>query len=426
MKRSGKIPAVILSAAIALSAAACADSGIAPGGNIEAENAAAESEALIPDEDGWFAAWTSAQMVTGSDPLIDPYLLDNTVRQQIRPSIGGDKLRLTLSNEYGMISARFESVHIAHLTEPGQNAIDASTDTVITFDGSEKVEIPAGGTVVSDEIDFSFEALEDLAVSIKLGKSAGFKTTGHNDALSRVWIGEGNCVSDETFTASMTTVNWYFLSELDVWAEAGTKTLVVIGDSITDCYGARSDQYERWSDVLSRQLRANKETAGISVVNEGIGGNAIFGGLGTALKDRFDRDVLNVAGVRYVIVLIGINDIGYAGEDISGKMIEEYKVMTDKCREKGIKIYAGTIMPVGGHEYYSDLHEQIRTSVNEWIRSDEAEFDGIIDFADVMADPDEPMRLDPGYSLDRIHCNPVGYRRMGEYAYERLTEIWAE
>ncbi|MDE7293361.1 MAG: hypothetical protein K2N72_02945 [Oscillospiraceae bacterium] len=374
------ISAMILSAAMVFSITACANSA-----------EAANSDIVIPDKDGWFAAWTSAQMITGSsDPVINPHLVENTVRQQIRPSIGGDKIRLTLSNEYDKVALRLEAVHIAHLVEAGNNAIDTSTDTVITFGGSENVEIPVGETIVSDEIDFSFEAFQDLAVTIKVGKLAGITTTGHNDALSYVWIGEGNHVSDETFTAAMTTVNWYFLSELDVWAEAGTKTLVVVGDSITDCYGARDNQYERWSDVLSRQLRSNQKTADISVVNEGIGGNAIFGGAGTALKDRFDRDVLNVAGVKYVIVLIGINDIGGADKDISENMIGEYKVMIDKCHEKGIKIYAGTIMPVGGHEYCSDLHEQIRTAVNEWIRSDESKFDGVIDFADIMADPNDP------------------------------------
>lgn len=445
MKRFRKISVIILSAAMAFTIAGCgsgetaADSSIASVSDTADRdtdtvtdtdtdsNAGADSEVVIADEDGWFAAWTAAQMVTGkSDPVINPYLVGNTVRQQIRSSIGGDKIRLTLSNEYGILETQLESVHIAYLNKAGQNSVDTSTDTVITFGGSQDVTIPAGETVVSDEIDFSFDAFQDLAVTVKLGETAGVRTTGHTDALSSVWIGEGDHASDETFAASKTTVNWYFISELDVWAEAGTKTLVVIGDSITDCYGAGTNKYERWSDVLSRRLRSDNETASVSVVNEGIGGNAIFGGLGTALNKRFDRDVLNVAGVRYAIVLIGINDIGGAKEDISQKMIEEYKVMIDKCHGQGIKIYAGTIMPVKGHEYYSELHEQIRITVNEWIRSDAAGFDGLIDFAEAMADPNETMQLDPKYSLDRLHCNAAGYQRMGEYAYERLKELWAE
>lgn len=447
MKRSKIISAMILSAAMAFSIAGCADShavietaadrdtttdsDTATDSNTTAEsNAEADSDTAADNEftetDGWFAAWTSSQMITGTDPDINSHLINNTVRQQIRPSIGGEKIRLKLSNEYGKTPLRIEAVHIACLLEAGENAIDTATDTVITFGGSESIEIPKGDTIVSDEISFSFDAFQDLAVTIKVGDLAGVTTTGHSEALSDVWIGEGDHVSDDTFTASMTTVNWYFLSELDIWAKAGTKTLVVIGDSITDCYGARNNRYERWSDVLSRHLRADSKTADISVVNEGIGGNAIFSGLGTALKRRFNRDVLNIAGAKYVIVLIGINDIGGADEDISANMIKEYKIMIDKCHENGIKIYAGTIMPVGGHDYYSDLHEQIRTAVNEWIRSDQAGFDGVIDFADIMADPDNSQNLNHEYSLDRIHCNPTGYQHMGEYAYKRLTEIWAE
>lgn len=375
-------------------------------------------------EPGWFAAWTAAQMITGIEPVINPHLIGKTVRQQLRPSIGGHRIRLTLSNEYGTEPLQLETVHIARLIEAGRNAIDTSTDTVLTFGGAEHMELPAGKRIVSDEIDFHFEALQDLAITIKIGASAGGQTTGHNDALSSIWIGEGNVASEETFPAMMATVNWYFITELDVRAQEHTETLVLIGDSITDCYGARDNRYERWSDVLSRLLRNHPETSHISVVNEGIGGNAIFGGLGPALKDRFDRDVLQVPGVKRVVVLIGINDIGFAQRDISADMIKEYHIMIDKCHARGIRIYAGTIMPVGGHGYYSALHEQIRTTINEWFLSGQAKIDGVIDFAGATADPTDPSRLFPDYTADLLHCNTAGYQRMGEYAYERLLDLW--
>lgn len=381
-------------------------------------------EVKIPDEDGWFAAWASAQLVAGSNETpLKPPLKENTVRQQIRTCLGGDKIRLTLSNEYGGIPAQFESVHIAHLVTAGENAIDVSTDTVITFGGSESVEIPVGETAVSDEIDFSFEALDDLAITIKLGKYAGSSPTSHTGARCHTWIISGDHVTDESFTAEETMTSWYFISELDTWAEAGTKTVVLFGDSITDGYGTNPNQFERWSDELTRQLKANPDTANICVANEGIGGNSVFGGLGTAAKDRFERDVLNIAGARYVVILIGINDIGYANEDISDSLIEQYKIMIDKCHEKGIKIYAGTILPVNGNDYYSELHEQIRLKVNDWMRT-KGKFDGVIDFAEEMANPDDKSYMLPEYSLDNLHPNPDGYKHMGEFVYNKLLEFW--
>lgn len=390
--------------------------------------ACGEKEVVIPDEDGWVATWAAAQLVAGANENpVNPPLKENTVRQQIRVNVGGDKIRLTLSNEYGDIPAQFESVHIAHLVTAGENAIDTSTDTVVTFNGGEtSVEIPSGQTATSDEIDFSFEALDDLSVTIKLGKFAGSSTTSHTGARCSTWIITGDHVTDESFVSEETMTSWYFISELDVWAKAGTGALVLFGDSITDGYGTTTNQFERWSDEMNRLFRANPEYNDITVINEGIGGNSIFGGLGTAAKTRFERDVLNIAGVRYVIILIGINDIGYANEDISESMIDEYEVMIDACHERGIKVYAGTILPVNGNGYYSDLHEDIRLAVNSWMTSKYADFDGVIDFAAEMSNPDDTSYMLPEYSLDNLHPNPTGYKHMGEFAYNRLLEIWAE
>ncbi len=377
-----------------------------------------------PDEDGWVATWASAQLVAGTNELpTKPALKENTCRQQIRVNIGGEKIRLTLSNEYGELPAIFESVHIAHLLNAGENAIDTATDTVVTFGGSEEVKIEAGQTATSDEIDFSFEALDDLAVTIKFGKYAGSAATSHTGARCHTWIIEGDHVTDESFTATETMTSWYFISELDTWAKAGTKTVVLFGDSITDGYGTTPNQFERWSDEMTRLFQANPEYSNITVANEGIGGNSVFGGLGTAAKDRFDRDVLGIAGVRYVILLIGINDIGYANEDISESMKEQYSIMIQKCHENGIRVYAGTITPVGSNGYYSELHDKIRNELNDWFRTEKS-FDGVIDFDELLRDPNKPDTLLPEYSNDNLHPSIEGYKKMGEYAYQRLLEIW--
>ena len=384
-------------------------------------------EVTIPDEEGWVATWASAQLVAGTNEFpMNPPLKENTCRQQIRVNIGGDKIRLTLSNEYGELPAMFDSVHIAHLVNAGENAIDLSTDTVVTFGGKESFQIEAGQTMTSDEIDFSFGALDDLAITLKCGKYAGSSATSHTGARCSTWLISGDHVLDESFVAEETMTSWYFISELDTWAEAGTKSVVLFGDSITDGYGSNTNQFERWSDEMNRLFRADPNYSNICVINEGIGGNSIFGGLGTAAKDRFDRDVLNIAGVRYVVLLIGINDIGYASDDISNSMIDEYKVMIDKCHEKGIKVYAGTILPIGGNDYYSELHDKIRNNVNDWIRSKKADFDGVIDFDELMRSSDDPSTMNPEYSLDNLHPNPVGYKKMGEFAYKKMLEFWAK
>ncbi len=381
----------------------------------------------IPEEDGWVAAWASAQLTAGTNEFpINPPLKENTCRQQIRVNLGGDKIRLTLSNEYGELPAMFESVHIAHLVEAGKNAIDPATDTVLTFGGAESFQIEPGMKMTSDEIDFPFEALDDLAITVKFGKYAGSTLTSHTGARCTTWISTGDHVADESFSAEETMTSWYFISELDTWAEAGTKAVVLLGDSITDGYGSNTDKFERWSDEMNRLFAADPDYNNISVINEGIGGNSIFGGLGDGAKYRFERDVLQISGARYAVILIGINDIGYAGEDISQSMIDEYKSMIDQCHENGIRVYAGTITPVGGNDYYSELHDQIRNTVNDWIRSKGAKFDGVIDFDEAIRSADDPSKMDAQYSLDNLHPNPNGYKMMGELAYNKLKEFWAD
>lgn len=382
------------------------------------------------DEAGWFTAWTSAQLTAGPDETpFDPSLKENTCRQQIRVSIGGDKIRLTLSNEYGDIPVKIEGLHIARLLDPNAPAIDASTDTAVTFGGADDVTIEAGTVVTSDEIDFKFEALDDLAVTMKFGKFTGGTLTSHTAARASTWVATGDHLADETFTPEKIMTSWYFLNSLETWGEAGTKTIVCIGDSITDGASSTTNAFARYSDELARRLQADEATRNISVAAKGIGGNAVFGGLGTACKDRFDRDVISVPGVKYCVVMIGINDIGYEGEDMSDKIIGEYKVMIDKCHANGIKIYGGTLTPIKGSGYYSELHDETRKKLNEFIKSDKSGFDGYIDFEAALADPADPDKLADEYVSvwnDYLHPNDAGYCKMGETAYEYLKNIVVE
>lgn len=392
----------------------------------------AEKEVVIPDEAGWFTTWAAAthSIGAGDDAVpTNPKLKENTLRQQIKVSIGGEKIKLTFSNEYGSLPVMIDSVHIAKLLNEGNPTIDTATDTVITFNGGEtSAKIEPGTTLTTDEINFSFEALELLAVTIKFGKYVPSDLTVHREALCTSWITEGDQVASETFTTMSFKNCWYFLSRVETYAEAGTRTIVCFGDSITDGVGATYNGFDTWPEVLAEKLQENPGTRNISIANTAISGNAVFGGVGQAAKDRFERDVLNVAGVRYVVIMIGINDIGYAQADISQDIINEYKVMIEKCREKGIKIYACTLAPTKGHPgYYSELHELIRDKVNEYILSEESGFDGVIDMSMALASETDLDQMQSIYATgDWLHPNAKGYERMGDEAYRTLINLWAQ
>lgn len=383
----------------------------------------------IEPVDGWYATWAAAAMTAEFEQVPrTPSLRGNTCRQQIKTSIGGDKIRLTFSNEYGSESMTMDSVHIAHLVSAGDPTIDVSTDTVVTFGGSESVTVPAGKTVTSDEISFSFDSLDILAVTTKFGMNVPSFPTCHREADCTTWIVEGDHVSDESFSAMELMSSWYYLSRLDTWAVAGTEVVVCFGDSITDGACSTYNGFNSWPDNLSAHMQKDPNTRNISVVNTAIAGNAVFGGAGDAAKDRFERDVLNIPGVHHVIILIGINDIPAAQYDTSQEIIDEYKAMIKACHARGISIYAGTITPFEGNTmYYSELHEKIRQNINKFIVSPDSGFDGFVDFANVLCYTEKPSRMQSIYDCgDALHPNANGYDVMGKAANEMLREAWAE
>ncbi len=392
-------------------------------------SACGETEVVLPDEDGWVTAWAAAPEAADVDTIpSNPGLKGNTVRQVIRPSISGDTITITLSNEYGTIPVVFESVHIAKLKSSGSDAIDTSTDTVLTFNGSESITVEAGETITCDTVSFDVEALEDIAISIKLGDYAGGTVTCHKLSNYSTWVTEGDCVSDESFSTVKVMSSWYYITRLDVWSEAGTKAVVCLGDSITDGACSTYNQYQSWCDQLAVMLNANSDTENISVVNMGISGNMLTGNSDDTALNRLERDVLSVSGVRYVILLIGINDVGTAQADISDEMIECYKEIISLCHAAGLKVYAGTLTPVKGNFYYSELHEKIRTAVNEFLTSDDSGFDGVIDFASAIASEEDSAQMVDEYKGSTavyLHPGDAGYARMAEEAYDSLLSFWS-
>lgn len=384
-----------------------------------------ESRGKIEPVDGWYSTWTAASIDLESEQLPRNGLKNNTCRQQFRVSVGGDKIRLTFSNEYGATPLEISGVRIAKLKNSGSPEIDVATDTAVTFGNAEGVLIPAGETMTSDEISFSFDSLEFLSVSILFGDKVPATVTGHREADCTSWFVEGNHIVDDSFDSVELMWSYYFLTRADTWAPAGTETLVCFGDSITDGACSTFNGFNSWPDNLSAALQSDPATQHISVVNTAIAGGALMsGGWGEPGIERFERDVLNIPGVHHVIILLGTNDIPGAQYDTSEDFIDTYKKMIKMCHEKGISVYAGTITPFGNSEmWYSELHEKIRTTVNEWMMSDSSGFDGFVDFAGVTCYAENPQTLQTIYdSGDGLHPNSNGYDVMGKAAAEAMKD----
>jgi lysophospholipase L1-like esterase len=295
------------------------------------------------------------------------------------------------------------------------SAIDTETDVTLAFSGSSSVTVPAGQAVYSDPFEFALTQQTSIAVSIHFGNvPAGI--TGHPGSRTTSYIATGNAVSAGTLSGAVATDHWYYLSRLEVTAPASAGAVVTLGDSLTDGRGSTTNGNDRWPDALSRRLRANAATRDVAVVNAGIGGNAVVsGGLGPTARERFARDVLGQAGVRWVIVLEGVNDIGGAsGQTVAGDLIAAYEELIAAAHAAGVRVYGVPILPFGGSNYDSPDHEQARQTVNDWIRTS-GSFDAVLDLEGVVADPTNPTRLLPTYdSGDRLHLSVAGYQAMAD------------
>lgn len=389
-----------------------------------------KKQSFVPlaDEAGWFCAWACAPEAASEDIIpSSPGLRGNTCRQVIRASLGGNKLKLTFSNEFGDIPLVIEKVHIAKLINLGSPAIDLSTDTAVTFGGKEELALDVGKTAVSDEISFEFEDMDNIAVTIKLGDYTGGVITCHQNAKTYSWLCEGDKVGDENLSGIKVMSSWYYLTAMDVWREAGTRTLVAIGDSVTDGVGSTANKYMSWVDQADANLKSNPHTTLTSVVNMGRSGLSLLGTDGSALSERLEKDVFGISGVRYCVIQAGINDIASAQADISDKMIAEYKRLIELCHKKGIRVYGATITPCKGNFIYSELHERIRGAVNRFITSPDSGLDGYIDFSKILASEDDPAAIKDKYlSMNTDYLNPSdnGYEAMAEEAYIKLSDYW--
>ena len=377
--------------------------------------------------DVWVSSWGASQQIPEPQnalPLDD--LRDATVREIVHLSLGGEALRVHLSNAFGTAALHFTSVHVAHPQSPAGAAIDPASDRALTFAGKPDVTIPPGAEYVSDPIVLPVVPLSDVAVTFHLDAPPA-QETGHPGSRSTTYYVHGDLVGAADLPDAKKVDHWYNLTEIDVRAEGKAAVVVALGDSITDGHGATTNGNDRWTDVLAARLQAQRKTRDIGVSNQGIGGNHLLtDGLGPNVLARFDRDVLAPAGARWVIVFEGVNDLGglaRTGEvpaeqhaALVERVIAAYGQIIERAHENGLRVYGATITPYTGSDYYhpGPLSEADRVAVNEWIRA-EGHFDAVIDFDAVVRDPAHPERLLPAFDCgDHLHPSPAGYKAMGD------------
>ena len=363
----------------------------------------------------WVGTWaTSPVAATNTGPY---GANDATYREIVHVSLGGQRVRVILTNEFGTEPLTIGAASAALST--GASGIDSATP--LTFGGHSSITIPAGALAVSDPADLKLPAFADLAVSLFIPTQTIEHVTLHNFANQTSYKARGNNVTAASLNTPTEITDWSFLKGVDVLAPANAAAIVTFGDSITDGALSTRDANARWPDVLARRLQADNKTAELGVLNQGIGGNRILhDGTGPNALARFDRDVLAQAGVKYLVILEGINDIGHAADPVqpydvitAADLIQAYSQMITRAHTHGIKVFGATLTPYVGAKYSSPAGEAIREALNQWIRTTK-ELDGVIDFEKATQDPANPNVYAPGAdSPDHLHPRDAGYKLMG-------------
>lgn len=380
-----------------------------------------------PNAQVWIGSWaTSQQIPEAQNALPATDLTDVTVRQIFHLSVGGTKLRVRLSNAFGTEPLHFTSVHIARPLPASSPAIDPASDRALSFSGNSDVIVPAGAEYLSDPIDYPLAPLANLAVTFHLD-APPTRETGHPGSRATSYYAHGDQVGAANLPNAVKNDHWWQVSEIDVLAPANAGDIVALGDSITDGHGATTNGNDRWTDVLAERLQGSAFTREIGVLNAGIGGNHLLeDGLGPNALARFDRDVLSRAGVHWLIVFEGVNDLGGLtrnGEVPSAehsllvrRILAAYQQMIFRAHAHGIRVIGTTITPYAGSAYYhpGPANEADRQTINQWIRAS-GNFDAVLDFDQVVRDAFRPDHLRPAYDCgDHLHPSPAGYRAMGD------------
>ena len=370
----------------------------------------------------WVGTWACAPQTV--DKSFMPYnnqMTNRSVRQVVKVSIGGNVIRLQLSNELSSEPVEITSVYIAKAGNGPE--IYKTSAKYLQFGKKHQVVIPAGKAVFSDALKFKLQPLERVSITINYLK-APKEPTVHMGSRTTSYILRGVTNSYTDFTTAFKEDHWFNISAIDV-LDATASSIAILGNSITDGKGSTTNAQDRWPDFLSAALNNGAgfnlfKVGKTGILNLGIGNNRILSvGLGTPGKERFDRDILAQRGLRAVIIFEAINDIGTSTnpDETARKLVEAYQVMIKKARQRGLKVYMGTITPFRGcRGYFTEEREKARKIVNSWIRTTH-EIDGFIDFDALMRDPSTPEQLRREWQIgDWLHPNPAGYKQMGEYA----------
>jgi lysophospholipase L1-like esterase len=386
--------------------------------------------------DHWINTWTAGPMPPWAGGPLPIGFFDQTVRQVVRISLGGDKVRVRLSNEFGLRPVEVGAAHLALAGAGGM--IQTDTDRELTFHGKPTVTLLPGAPVLSDPVDLKVASLAHLAISLYFAQRAEVRTY-HLEAAQTAYISSlGNFVGAEKMPVADTATSRFFLTGVMIEAPVDARVVVAFGDSITD--GARStpDTDNRWPDHLAERLSQPSEHGAVAVVNEGIGGNRVLSdGMGIKALARFDRDVLSQPSISHVVIMEGINDIGWPGTFLTPpeepvtveKIIAGYQQLIDRAHLRGIKVIGATLTPFEDsfagaplQTFYNPEKEKMRRAVNEWIRQSGA-YDGVIDFDAVVRDPQHPSHIRADYDAgDHLHPNDAGYKAMGDSVDLRLLD----
>jgi len=388
----------------------------------------------------WVASWTSMPQLTEPHnmppaPFVQPNLVlaDSTLRQTIRVSIGGPRIRIRLSNAFGgaPLPVTAASVALPVGGRAGVAGIQPGTARPVTFSNRSSVVIPVGAQVVSDPIVVPVAARANLAVTLYLAQGqASDNITSHPGSRTTSHLLPGNHLDDTELPGATPVEHWYFLSGLEVAAAPGSAAVVLLGDSLTDGRGSTTNGNDRWPDQLADRLYARHPTRKVALLNQAAGGNRVLNdGLGPNALARFDRDVLAQTGVDRLVVFEGINDIGGAGatdaaqKAVTDDLITAYDQLVTRAHAQDIAVYGATLTPFGGNTGYDDpqgTREGSRQAVNEWIRTS-GRFDAVLDFDRAVRDPANPRRLLPAVDTgDHLHLNPTGYRLLADAVPARL------
>ena len=373
----------------------------------------------MPDRSHWVGTWTTAPA-----PAESGAFNNQTLRMTMRASLGGNEVRVRISNAYGQRPLEIGGAHIA-LRDKGP-AIISGSDHELSFGGAARATIAAGAVLFSDPVALDLPPLADLAVSLYLpGEILNeFQITGRYARQTNYISPPGDFTAAQVMPIATLTSDWFFVCGVDVLASADTGGIVTLGDSLTDGNISTMDGFCRWPDQLARRLMARPRGRPMAVMNQGLGGNRIlFDIRGDSGLRRLDRDVLAQPGVTHVIVMLGTNDLRNRWrkpeeEPNAAQMIAGLNQMAVRAHSHGIKIVGATLTPFGNETFmanaWSPEREEIRVAVNDWIRNGGA-FDAVADFDQALRDPEIPTQMLPRYDCgDGLHPSDLGYTRMGD------------